>query len=255
MKKKLLSLMFLVAFNLNSQYTRDVKDELLTFFDRSNNSVIIIKKKSIISIDIDTNSLKENSLSFENISDFDFSKELIRIRVNNQNYFLQHGNGRVYSLNNFIFKRLDNSSISNAFYDSAIFTYDDKIYRYGGYGFWTIYNRLIYFDNITNQWELEESINSPLTGINKGLPYVYNNKLYIIGGEKYSKKSPLIHAPSNLIMRYDLIEKKWIKNFKLKNDSSYELINRSDKEILILLLNNNTSERSIRSLDFDNNIE
>ena len=255
MKKMLLGLIILISFNLNSQYTLDVEDELLTFFDKENNSVHIIKKKSIISVDLNNNSSKENILSFENSPDFDFSKELVHLKVNNQNYFLQHGNGRVYSLNNYIFKRLDSSSISNAFFDSSIFTYDNKIYRYGGYGFWTIYNRLIYFDKITKQWELEKSFNTPINGIKGGLPYIYNNNLHIIGGEKKSNKSPLVHAPSNLIMTYDLIQKKWSNNYKLNNDSSYVLINKSEKEILTLLLNNNTEERSIRTLNFENNIE
>lgn len=255
MRKILLSLFIIISNCLNSQFRIEVNDPLLTYFDNKSNSVNVLLKDSILSIEIDSNTLKRNYLDIDESLDFDYGKELIHTELNGENYFLQSGNGKVYILKDNRLERLDKSLIDNSFFGSSIFTYDGKIFRYGGYGFWTIYNKLIYFDLITNQWELAESENTPSYGTISPFTHVYQNKLYVFGGIKFSKDSPNTHVFSNSIMRFDFEKNLWDSNFKFDNDTSLKKIVSDENEVLVIAHKSSSTDRVIKSLNFEENRE
>ena len=255
MRKILLSLFIIISNCLNSQFSIEISDGLLTYYDNKSNAVKVLKKDSILSIDLDSNSLIRSYLNIDESLNFDYGKELIHTELNGENYFLQNGNGRVYTIKDNRLERLDKSLIDNSFFDSSIFTYDGKIFRFGGYGFWTIHNKLIYFDFITYQWELFESKNIPLHGTISAFPYVYQNNLYVIGGMIYLKNSPNIQIFSNSIMRFNFDKNLWDSNFKFDNDISLKKIKEDEHEVLVIVLKSSSTDRVIKSLNFKENRE
>ena len=254
-KKILLVLVIITSNSISSQFRIEISDDLLTYYDNKSNEVKILKKDSILSINLDSNLLNRSYLNIDESLNFDNGKELIHVELNGENYFLQSGNGRVYTIKDNRLERLDKSLIDNAFFDSSIFTYNDKIFRFGGYGFWTIYNKLIYFDLITNQWELYESENIPLYGTISAFAHLYQNNLYVIGGMKYSEDSQNRQIFSNSIMRFNFDKNLWDSNFKFDNDISLKKINADEDEVLVIALKSSSTDRVIKSLNFKENKE
>jgi len=232
-----------------------VNDDLLTYYDSKSNEVKVIKKDSILSIGLDSNSLKRSYLNIDESLNFDYGKNLIHVELNGENYFLQNGNGRVYTLKKNRLERLDKSIINNSFFHSSIFTFNEKIYRFGGYGFWAISNRLIYFDPNTNQWELVEAKNNPLHGTVFSFNHIYKNELYIFGGEIYSKDSPNTQVSSNSIMRFNFEKNLWDSNYKIESNIYLKKIKANDEEVLVMIFKPNSKERFIKSLNFKENRE
>jgi hypothetical protein len=103
-----------------------VNDDLLTYYDSKSNEVKVIKKDSILSIGLDSNSLKRSYLNIDESLNFDYGKNLIHVELNGENYFLQNGNGRVYTIKENRLERLDKSTINNSFFNSSIFTFNGK---------------------------------------------------------------------------------------------------------------------------------
>lgn len=254
-KKILLAFIITTSNSISSQFSIVVNDDLLTYYDSKSNEVKVIKKDSILSIELDSNSLKRSYLNIDESLNFDYGKNLIHVELNGENYFLQNGNGRVYTLKENRLERLDKSIINNSFFHSSIFTFNEKIYRFGGYGFWAISNRLIYFDPNTNQWELVEAKNNPLHGTVFSFNHIYKNELYIFGGEIYSKDSPNTQVFSNSIMRFNFEKNLWDSNYKIESNIYLKKIKANDEEVLVMIFKPNSKERFIKSLNFKENRE
>jgi len=76
------------------------------------------------------------------------------ILKNNRMLFLNQRGGDIFELNsNDSLYKTDNSDIVNFFIDSNLFVRKDTIFRHGGYGYWTLSNFLIYFEDLTKEWQ------------------------------------------------------------------------------------------------------
>ena len=64
--------------------------------------------------------------------------------------------GLVYQLKGDSIIRKDRSFNWRSRYNTNFIFKDDKIYSLGGYGLWTIKSNLIFFDNTTSEWMLED---------------------------------------------------------------------------------------------------
>ena len=254
-KKILFAFIITTSNSISSQFSIVVDDDLLTYYDSKSNEVKVIKKDSILSIGLDSNSLKRSYLNIDESLNFDYGKNLIHVELNGENYFLQNGNGRVYTIKENRLERLDKSTINNSFFNSSIFTFNGKIYRFGGYGYWAISNRLIYFEPNTNQWELVESKNNPSHGTVSSFNHLYKNILYIFGGEIYSKDSPNTQISSNSIMSFNFEKNLWDSNYKIDSNLSLKKIKSNDDEVLVMVLKSNSKDRFIKSLNFKENRE
>ena len=254
-KKILLLLVIITSNSISSQFSIEINNDLLTYYDKKSNAVKVLKKDSILSIDLNSKSLIRSYLNIDESLNLDYGKELIHIELNGENYFLQSGNGRVYTIKDNRLERLDKSSIDNSFFDSSIFTYNGKIFRFGGYGYWTIYNKLIYFDITTKEWELFMSENIASNGTISAFAHLYQNKLYLIGGMIYSEDSPNTQIFSNSIMSFDFEKNLWDSNFKFDNDISIKKIKADEEEALVIVLKSSSKDRVIKSLNFKENKE
>ena len=116
----------------------------------------------------------------------------------------------MYQLNNDTIQRIDNSYTHKMTWDSNLFTYNDTIYRYGGYGFWTTNNKLTFYDTVTNEWQIISSVNGIYPkGSCSSFYKILNDKLYIIGGEKVNPEDLNQRINNDEIWSFDFKAKKW----------------------------------------------
>lgn len=91
-------------------------------------------------------------------------------------------------------QRIDKSFNHRMWIQSSVFTRGDTIYRFGGYGFWSLRNFITYYDWNSKEWEvlLAKASDENPPGMMSAQVYQENEMVYFIGG---------------ITMTYDLIEK------------------------------------------------
>lgn len=89
----------------------------------------------------------------------------ISIARESKNTLLYYNEEVIFIANgySYVFKWIDSTfvnqykSVFHGFNFGAVRTiFDEKIYSYGGYGFWSYFNRICYFDTTVNEWEYIE---------------------------------------------------------------------------------------------------
>ena len=171
-------------------------------------------------------------------------------KISDENYLVSNNSGKVFlidSLNNF--KRFDNSILNQNQINSFIFNYNDTIYKFGGYGYWSNKNYITFFDKRTRQWEVlkNNSLIFP-DGISESISTIYNDRLYVLGGKTIN--------PNNYLLNEN--KKNWEFNFKknkwdelpnlninienIKNWVSFEnfIFLVDEKKMILINLKNNT---------------
>ena len=108
-------------------------------------------------------------------------QNFIPISVDDQLYFIQQKGGLVFKFENDSIKRIDRSFMHRMQIGSNIFSRGSKIYRYGGYGFWSFRNFFTYFSPEILEWEAESPLNSKIfpEGSAHGL-YAYNENSFVV---------------------------------------------------------------------------
>ena len=83
----------------------------------------------------------------------------------------------------------------------AIFTNNNEIFRYGGYGFFGARELITKYDFESNEWEAVK-INGKINPVGRfdNAHFVKNNNLYIIGGTSVNKFDREKRVKLNLIM-------------------------------------------------------
>lgn len=121
---------------------------------------------------------------------------------NSYNYYLSNGSGDVYDST---LKRIDNTNNSYFYNNSLSFIHDDTIYKFGGYGLWTSFKQLIYFDFNYGDWNyfnlkkpknFEGLFSSEIVKTEPGKYLVY-------GGNKLTPENSLIQEPNKNIYLID----------------------------------------------------
>ncbi|USQ03550.1 hypothetical protein [Aquirufa antheringensis] len=74
-------------------------------------------------------------------------------KVNNKIYLADNLGGMVYELRQNELVRIDQSFEHKMQINSASFTFDNRIFKFGGYGFWSARNFFTYFDLNSKEWE------------------------------------------------------------------------------------------------------
>ena len=112
------------------------------------------------------------------------------INDKNNSYFVLSGGGPVLKLEKDSLLRVDNSVEQKNQYGASVFEYDNKIFMYGGYGFWSFKNYITYFDFSSKQWEFfkTQSENQPNPRW-KPIYHLIKNKLYVLGGRSQLPES------------------------------------------------------------------
>jgi hypothetical protein len=222
MHKKSLFIIFLIGFNSFSQEIH-IDAESNYSFNKNNEELLIFKKDSVSIYDVNSFHLLERK---EIISPPNFNFIGYHILDLESIHFVEINGGKVYQLNNDTIQRIDNSYTHKMTWDSNLFTYNDTIYRYGGYGFWTTNNKLTFYDTVTNEWQIISSVNGIYPkGSCSSFYLILNDKLYILGGEKVDSKDLNHRVNNDEIWSFDFKAKKWEnigvlnQNIKYRNNS------------------------------------
>ena len=95
-------------------------------------------------------------IDFDNPDVIDLNKYQLIVKQNGF-FFINDESGLVYKMINNSLSRIDKSLDNRLLADSYIFKHNDTIFRYGGYGFWSQRDFMIYFDEDFKEWEFYPS--------------------------------------------------------------------------------------------------
>ena len=171
------------------------------------------------------------------------------------NYFLHSQGGGVLLFQNDSLFRVDNSYEHKMQINSSIFSHNGKVYKYGGYGFWSHRNFITEFDSETREWEFvpfSESDKYP-RGRQDAIAKVIGDYVYIFGGTAMDEKNGMLKYHLNDIWKFDLVNRIWTKlgtvNLKLDGlsqlprvDFEESVLFSNEIEDVILKINFKTNE-------------
>jgi len=130
------------------------------------------------------------------------------VQLDNQIYFIQNRGGKVYQFQNDSIKRIDRSFTHRMQINSNLFVQNNTLYRYGGYGFWSMRNFFTFFSQETNEWESISPVNSE--EFPKGTQSSYlsykEDEVILFGGFSIN--------PNNLNHQGNLYNEVWKFNFR-----------------------------------------
>ncbi len=134
------------------------------------------------------------------------------MKLKGQTYVVDRGCGPVFKFANNNFERIDKSFRQRNQYGAVIFSYNDQIHFYGGYGLFTLKNITTYFDESVGEWFefITRSQNKP-EPVDGNIGLVKDKELYVWHGE-IKRDSLLKDAQQTAaVWRLNLENRKWIK--------------------------------------------
>ena len=168
---------------------------------------------------VDLNTYKTEYVSFVknryNLQGYTF------LSSGDKNYFLDNQGGGVLLFDNDSLYRVDNSFKHRMQFNSSIFAYGGRIYKYGGYGFWSHRNFITVFDPETREWEFvpfTKSDSYPI-GRQDAIVKVIDNNLYMFGGTAMDETNGIVKHPLNDIWKFDLKNGIWTELGKITIES------------------------------------
>ena len=131
----------------------------------------------------------------------------------------------MFSLKNNEFVRIDKSFNHNMQISSSIFPYNDTIYRYGGYGFWSNRNFFTYFDKSNSEWEVVSPTGSKELpkGSHESIVTIIEDDIFVYGGFRVQEFEPINHTINDEVWKFNTTSKSWKKlgntDFDLNNQT------------------------------------
>ena len=169
-------------------------------FDASNNLFKIISGDSIFSYDLNKNLVHKNKFLEK---DYDV-KALFPLVNKSFLYYPSNETGVVVDSK---LNRIDNTKTKNFFMNSRFFVNNDTLFRVGGYGFWTKYRGVSYYNTSTNNWHAYtlNSIDENYGGVLSPLITKLENNIYLVySGVVFDDKNPLHEYANNNVFKLDL---------------------------------------------------
>ena len=214
--KGVIWLLFLVPFFSFSQERRNGETNNL-LVDSLRNQIIHITYDSLIRLD--ANNLKV--LAKQKILRPKRLLSFTPIIKANKLIFLDNHGGDVFELTEKdSLAKIDNSDIKNFLIGSSIFIKNDTLFRYGGYGYWSISNFFIYLDNATKQWEVYNISNtsSKAKDVHSHFSIDTGNEFYFFGGHSITHNGARDGFSNNEVWSFNFQTKNWHFLGKSKTD-------------------------------------
>jgi len=171
--------------------------------------------------------------------------DLIITMSNNILFLVDNGGGMVLKidLNNYEIDRDDNSFTSMNKFGGNIFTLNEDIYHFGGYGLYKTNSTLLKYNQKYKTWD--EVVVIDKFPINEGLTnarsLIWEDKLFLIGGNSTENQ---VETKNNQFLSYDFNKKSWKSHGTLNFDmnenivssvNNYFIIYDSDLDVLKVL--------------------
>ena len=246
--------LFLFIFSLNtfsqSIELGNVDSIKKTHFIQEKKELYVFFKDSLSIINV--GNLERVSKTKINYPTNNFINSVQLTSLNSEIYFLEIHGGKVYNLNKNNLIRIDKSFTHRMQMNSSVFVHNDTIFKYGGYGFWSMRNLFTYFDNQTYEWSILSPSGSK--SLPKGSQHstikIFDNKFFVYGGLSLNPFEPLEYIKNNEVWNFDIKNKSW--NFlgntkfdfnKFKFSISYEdkhvFYNQDDDNLYLVDVVNN----------------
>ena len=223
--------MLFSPFLIYSQHKLEIVGEfkLLTHKD----SIKVFSQNKLLVFDENLNLVREEQIFFDqNIIDY---KILLR---EDQIFFVSIRGGQVYKKQGEeSFYRIDKSYDHKMQSDSPILIKNDTIFKFRGYGFWSMRNFITYFDFNQLEWFPLDFSNKNLSeGYSNSFFHSIGNDFYFFGGNKMNGFFEI--KPNFKIYHFSNPKKKWneigeldnqvkLDNFHFINNSSLYIIDES----------------------------
>lgn len=161
---------------------------------------------------------------------------MILFHIGPASYFVHGYGGLVFKLERDTIKRVDQSFNHQMEYGAVVFTHDNRIFKYGGYGFWSVRDFFTYFDFGQRQWEVYHPENSKKIpdGINGAHHVKLSQEVTIFGGEKINPFNRRERLNNDEVWTFDLEQKQWDYNGKHLPFGRYlSHVNYDDKRLIV----------------------
>lgn len=219
--KKFLHLLILFQLSSLSFFAQQIEigniyDYKFSLLDSTKNELYVYGADFYKTINL--SSLKIDSAALTVSEDFNF-KEYFPLINNSKHYFIHNSGGLVYLKRNDSIIRIDNSFKHLMQSNSTIFSYNDTIHCFGGYGFWSGRNFITFYDEVINEWEiinLKKSKKLPKGFIN-GVHFISNDELYVFNSYYINPFNRYENIHNENVWKYSFTEKKWELLGKLHN--------------------------------------
>ena len=217
MKKiKLIFLLITIVSYSQTQLDFDGEFRILSHQD----SIKIFTGDELHVYNLDLNEIRKSKILLNhNIIDYEIFENKDSI------FFVSINGGLVYTLNDKdLFNRIDKSFDHKMQSDSSVIFEKDTIFKFGGYGFWSMRKLMTYYDSKQSEWY-------PKPNSEKGLDEGYSNSIllsdnddfYILGG--YKMNGLLEVLPNKKVHHFDGNKEKWTEigeiNSNLSNKDFY----------------------------------
>ena len=209
--KKLFLFIFLISFKSFSQSIDlgNINTIKKTHFDTDKKELYVFYKDSLSVIDLREFKEVKNTKLVNGSKVIEGGYQIVS--KNGNIFFIEHVGGGVYKLENNDIIRVDNSFTHKMTYGSSIFVQNDTIFRYGGYGYWSMRNFFTYFDDSTLEWEIVSPIGSRKLpkGSRGSTLKLNNNNYYVYGGETLNPINPKEFLFNDKVWKFNIKNKSW----------------------------------------------
>ena len=200
-------------------------------------SLLLISNDSIYSSPISpSRSFSFSSLPLKSNKDLPVLKSIIT-PLDSQIYFLDGMGGGVYEFQKDSLIRIDKSYKHRMQIDATVFVKNDTVFKYGGYGFWSVRNFITFFDPNSKEWEILPAQNSDIIpgGTIASKYAISSDEIIFLGGEKLNVFDQVDFSPANEIWKFNFKDKIWtfLGNSTL-NFSDFKAYVQMGEEILFL---------------------
>lgn len=144
------------------------------------------------------------------VDDYPRNKRLIIRAKSGVWYLLIDGTGLMYMLQDSSWKRIDQSNYAGDSFSSHPFLYKDRIYRFGGYGFWRSSGALRIYLPESGEWECIIANQGPHLVFNQRVAFSESSqKLYVFGSEMIDQAYQSKITYNDSMYFYDFSQSKW----------------------------------------------
>ena len=158
----------------------------------------------------------------------------------NELYLVDNGGGLVFKINlkNYYIERHDSSFPAMNKFGGDLFSYNNEIYHFGGYGLYTTNSTLLKYNKTYKNWnEIVTENRFPINdGITNSASLIQDNKYYILGGNSTRNEE---FKPNNSLIYFDFITNEWtdlgLLNYKINED---DIITSNGNKFFIYNKNN-----------------
>jgi len=195
-------LFFILFFQIvSSQESFQTIDNFL--FDSSNNVFKIISGDSIFSYDLNKKLVHKNKFLEK-----DYDVKALFPLINKS--FLHYPSNEAGVVVDLKLKRIDNTNAKNFYMNSRFFVNNDTLFRVGGYGFWTKYRGVSFYNTSQNNWHAYtlNSIDEKYLGVLSPLVTKLENNIYLVySGVVFDDKNPLHEYVNSNVFKLDFNKK------------------------------------------------